>query len=199
VSTKRKIAYGLLAVLLLFAGAAAWMLGPALLPARSVDAGIALGAKAPIDLPLRNAKGEPTTLAAQMGDKGLVLFFTRSVDWCPFCKAQMIRTEDIRSTVAEKGYGLASVSYDKPEQIAAFAQVKGIGFAMLSDQQSALIDAMALRDPQYGKDSPAFGVPRSAVVILARDGRVIGKFVDADYRSRQSNEQVLAMIGNAKP
>src|SRR4051812_6943728 len=34
--------------------------------------------------------GTPRTLASLMGDKGLVLFFFRSADWCPFCQAQMM-------------------------------------------------------------------------------------------------------------
>ena len=78
----------------------------------------------------------------------------------------------------------------------AFAQAKGIGFAMLSDRGSKLIDALGLRDPQYGPDSFASGVPRPTVLVLAKDGTVKAKFVDSDYRSRQSNDQILAMLNS---
>ena len=109
----------------------------------------------------------------------------------------MIRTEKIRGAIVSQGYGLVSVSYDQPEKLAAFAQSKGIGFAMLSDQGSKLIDALGLRDPQYGPDSYASGVPHPTVLVLAKDGTVKAKFVDSDYRSRQSNDQIMAMLKEA--
>ena len=145
---------------------------------------------------LADSNGQPTTLGAQMGAQGMVVMMVRSADWCPFCKAQLLRTEKIRGAIAGQGYGLVSVSYDQPEKLAAFAQSKGIGFVMLSDKGSKLIDALGLRDPQYGPDSYASGVPRPTVLVLAKDGTVKAKFVDSDYRSRQSNDQILAMLNS---
>ena len=191
---KRKALIGLGAVVLVFAGAAAWMLGPALLPAKSLNVGIAVGTPAPIALGLLDSAGKPTTLKAQMGENGMVLLMVRSADWCPFCKAQLLRSEKIRPAIAAQGYALVSVSYDKPEKLAEFIRNKGIGYIMLSDSGSRLIDALGLRDPQYKADSFAYGVPRPTVLVLAKDGTVKSKFVDADFRSRQSNDQVMAML-----
>ena len=196
-SLKKITLYSLGTLLLLIAGAAAFILGPSLLPAKSLNVGIAIGAKAPLDLWLKDRFGEPTSLGAHMREQGVVVLMVRSADWCPFCKAQLIRTEKIRGAIVSQGYGLVSVSYDQPEKLAAFAQSKGIGFAMLSDQGSKLIDALGLRDPQYGPDSYASGVPHPTVLVLAKDGTVKAKFVDSDYRSRQSNDQIMAMLKEA--
>ena len=182
------------AIVLLIGGAAAWMLGPALLPPKNIDVGIAVGDKAPVEMELLDSTGTSSSLAKNMGERGMVLFLVRSADWCPFCKAQLIRTEDIRSAISKKGYALASVSYDAPDILAEFAAEKEIGYAMLSDQGSRLIDALGLRDPQYGKGSYAEGVPRASILILAPDGTVQSKYVAADYRSRPSNEDVMAML-----
>lgn len=193
---KRKLAYGLGGVVLLFALAAAWMLGPALLPPKNVDMGIAVGARAPVESALLDSKGAPATLAQGMGEKGMVLLLVRSADWCPFCKAQLRRSAELGKPLAAQGYRLASLSYDKPELLAGFQEISGIGMeiAMYSDPGSKLIDALGLRDPNYQPGDFAYGVPRPAVLVLAADGTVKAKFVDADYRSRQSNEQVLAMV-----
>ena len=193
-SKKRLALYLVGAVALIIAGAAAWMLGPALLPPKSIDVGIAVDAKAPVEMELRDSAGQPTTLAANMGESGIVLYLVRSADWCPFCKAQLIRTEDIRSAVSGKGYALVSLSYDKPEILANFAATEGIGYTLLSDPDSGTIDALGLRDPQYETGSFAYGVPRASILILATDGTLRAKYVAADYRSRPSNDDVLAML-----
>ena len=195
---KKKALIALGAVVLLIGATGAWMLGPALLPAENIEVGVPVGGKVPIEMPLLDRTGKPTTLAAQMGQKGMVLFLVRSADWCPFCKAQLIRTNEIRGALAGKGLALAGLSYDKPEILAEFSAAKGISYPLVSDTGSRMIDALGLRDPQYEQGSFAYGVPRSSVLVLAPDGRVMAKFVDADYRSRQSNEQVLAMVGSAR-
>ncbi len=194
---RRKIGYSVGAIVLAIALAAAWMLGPALLPPKQVEAGIAMGAKAPVDLELRNAKGASATLSASMGAKGMVLFLVRSADWCPFCKAQLIRTQEIAGDIGKAGYGLASVSYDEPAVLERFAAEKGVAFNLLSDKGSTLIDALGLRDPQYPAGHMAYGVPRASILILAPDGSVKAKYIADDYRSRPSNEVVLEMIAGA--
>jgi peroxiredoxin len=193
-SKKRVFLFIAGAIILVVGGMAAWMLGPALLPSKNIDAGIKVGAKAPVGMELLDSAGQPTSLARNMGENGMVLVLVRSADWCPFCKAQLKRSEDIRKDVSAKGYALVSLSYDEPDVLAEFAGTQGIGYAMLSDQGSRMIDALGLRDPQYGAGSFAYGVPRASILILAPDGIVQSKYVAADYRSRPSNEDVLAML-----
>lgn len=196
-SAKRVILYIVAAIILLIAGGAAWMLGPALLPPKAIEAGIAKNEKAPVDLELRDSSGQSTTLAQKMGDKGMVLYLVRSADWCPFCKAQMVRTEDIRENIEGRGYSLVGLSYDAPEVLASFAGENGLEYTFLSDTGSMMIDALGLRDPQYDEGSFAYGVPRASILVLAPDGTVKTKYVAADYRSRPSNDEVLALIGRA--
>ncbi len=159
-----------------------------------VDAGIAVNAKAPVRLALQDSAGNETTLASQMGQNGLVLLLVRSAGWCPYCKAQLIQTVQIEEAVAQRGYALASLSYDEPDVLAGFKADRDIGYAMLSDPHSRMIDALELRDPQYGPDSKAYGVPLAAILVLAADGTVKAKHVSDDFRRRPKNDDVLAMI-----
>jgi thiol-disulfide isomerase/thioredoxin len=141
---KRKLLWTLAAGLLLFGAAAAWMLGPALLPTKHVEAGLAVGQKAPVAMALRDAAGKETTLASGMQAKGAVVLLVRSADWCPFCKAQLIRTQGIAAEVGRLGYGLAAVSYDDPAKLARFAGDKGPH----GSRRSARLDP----DPRPGRD-----------------------------------------------
>lgn len=194
---KKYILIALGAALLLFAGAAAWMIGPAFFPPRDVAVGITKGAKVPVSLPLAGADGGSTSLSAHMGKRGMVLLMIRSADWCPFCHAQLKRSQDIAATLGQRGFTLASVSYDKPAILRKFIDREHTTFAMFSDEKSAMIDALGLRDPQYPKGSFAYGVPRASVLVIAPDGTVLERFVAADYRARPSNAMVLAMVDKA--
>jgi peroxiredoxin len=156
--------------------------------------GIAIGAKAPVAMALRDSSGKPATLASKMGAGGVVLIMVRSANWCPYCKVQLAELNAIAATASARGYPLVSLSYDKPETLAGFARSKGLGFTMLSDIGSKLIDAVRLRDPQYATVPFANGVPYAAVLVIGKDGTVRAKNVSLDYTVRPSNQQILAMI-----
>ncbi len=155
--------------------------------------GIALGAKAPVALALRDPAGKSTSLAQQMGANGLMVVLVRSADWCPFCKVQLSDLKAVQPRLAAMGYRLVAVSYDDPAKLAAFTKAKAINFPLLSDKGSKLIDALSLRDPQYAAVPFANGVPYASILLLAKDGRVKAKNVSLDYTRRPSNVEVLAM------
>ena len=190
----RKAIWGLGIVLLACAGLAAWHLWPAFYPPEHIEVGTSVGDQVPIRQALKNAQGETVTLESISGASGTVLVMVRSADWCPFCKVQLADHADIGEELAAKGYTLASLSYDEPEKLAEFSEGLERPFVMLSDTESAFIDAVGLRDPQYGEDHFAHGVPRASVLVLAPDGTIKNKLVSADYRQRPSNDFVLGMI-----
>ena len=196
-SLKRKIFASDGLLLLALAALAAWHLWPALSPPENIDVGVAIGEKVPLDQPLRNAAGEPASLAEIAGPNGTVLVLVRSADWCPFCKVQLANHAEIAGDLDQRGYTLASLSYDQPEKLAEFAADIEQSYLMLSDTESVFIDAVGLRDPQYAEDHFAYGVPRASVLVLSPDGTVQAKLVSADYRQRPSNEYVLRMVESA--
>jgi len=79
------------------------------------DLGPPINAKAPDIGTPRDFTGTPRSLQSLMGEKGLVLFFFRSADWCPFCQAQMMDLNTAVSGIQSRGYKLAGISYDMPE------------------------------------------------------------------------------------
>ena len=196
-SLKRKIFAGAGLLMLALAALAAWHLAPAFSPPENIDVGIAIGEKVPVDQSLRNAAGEPTSLAEIAGPNGTVLVLVRSAEWCPFCILQLEEHALIGADLEDRGYTLASLSYDEPVELTEFLEWVDRPFVMLSDTESVFIDAVGLRDPQYAEDHYAFGVPRASVLVLSPDGTVQAKLVSADYRQRPSNEYVLRMVESA--
>ena len=68
-----------------------------------------------------------------------------------------------------------------------------LGFPLLSDYRSTVIDRYGLRDPDYARDERD-GIPRPAVFVLDPQGRVRWVKIESDYRERPSNEEVAAAI-----
>ena len=92
-----------------------------------------------------------------------------------------------------------AISPDSPEesrQLAAKIATDGrgaLGFPLLFDAGSVVIDRYGLRDPAYRGESQD-GVPHPSVFILDGQGRVRWVKIESDYRERPSNEEVAAAL-----
>lgn len=161
----------------------------------TIDAGMAVGETAPLDSLFQTNDGE-TALSDIVAQGPVVLVFTRSVEWCPFCQTQLKGINGIVSDLKERGYTLYGVSYDNVESQNRFSKNQMLEYGMLSDESSAVIDAFGLRDPQY-TEGKAMGVPYASVIVIDGDGKITAKSVSGDYRKRPTNEQVLAIVDTA--
>lgn len=162
--------------------------------ADSIIVGPQAGDKIPANFMAKDAKGNTVTLADVTGEKGVVISFVRSASWCPFCQSQMKDLNSINAALEERGYKLAALSYDAPDVLDQFAKRQGIDYILLSDEGSKMIDAFDVRDPQYGEDSMAYGVPQPVVIIIAPDGTVQGSLAVEGYRDRPPTNDVLAEV-----
>ena len=160
--------------------------------------GPAIGDRAPVDLSLADADGNSVPVSERTGEKGTILVFTRSVDWCPYCQGQLKLLNDIAEDIGEKGYTIAGVSYDPVASLKAFSNEQDITYTLLSDDGSKLIDAFAIRDPQYADpESRAYGVPYASIFVLDSDGVVRAKSVSSDYKNRPTNDELQLLIESA--
>ena len=100
----------------------------------------------------------------------------------------------MQASLAQRGYGLAALSYDPPEVLAAFASKTGIGYTLLSDEKSAMIDAFGLRDPAYAPGSYAHGVPKASLPQLDAKGVLRWKSVSTDNKVRADSATILKAV-----
>lgn len=156
--------------------------------------GPAVGEAIPANFLTRDTSGAERSLSDLSGENGLVLVFNRSADWCSYCQGQMVDLRAIQGDLEQRGYTLATLSYDAPDILADFAQREEIEYEMLSDEGSTMIDAFDLRDPQYGPESFANGVPRPAILVIGTDGVVQAKMVETDYRVRPEPADIVAAV-----
>ena len=160
----------------------------ALAEAETIDAGLAVGGRVPLDVTLLTGGGE-TTLGKILEKDPAVIVFTRSVEWCPYCQSQL---KSIVEDLKDRGFNLYGLSYDSSEQQDRFSKNQMLQNEMLSDRPSAVIHGLGLRDPQY-TEGRAAGVPYASVFLIDTASRVLVKSLSGDYRQRPTNAGILAL------
>ena len=123
----------------------------------------------------------------------------------------------------DKGLGLAAISYDSREILAAFSKQRGMTFPLLSDAGSATIKRYGILNPVPGwamgpdKDDPVVraevqkyvsgnqarpdmvGMSFPGTFILDRRGRVTSRFFEDFYVERNTASSIMARLGDKAP
>ncbi len=161
---------------------------------KPTDRGPAVGAAIPSDLSSTDQYGKPRNFDNLKGPRGLVLVFFRSAKWCPYCKRQLIDINGGADAITARGYGLAALSYDPVKVLRRYGDDHHIGYTLLSDPDSKVIDAFGIRNEGYKNVPFAYGVPYPMIFIIAPDGTVQAKLAEEGYKKRPPVGAVIEAI-----
>jgi peroxiredoxin len=151
-----------------------------------------VGEPFPHTLSAPDQDGQMQSLDALMGEKGVVVVFVRSADWCPYCQRQLADLNERLPEFAGLGLNVVSVSVDQVEHTAAFAAEHQIRYKMLADPAGDINRDIGIRDEQYPVGSKAFGVPRPALYVIDTAGAVRARYMEPTYRTRPNLDTVLS-------
>lgn len=157
----------------------------------AMQIGPEVGAPAPDFSAVNASTGETVTFDTITGDNGAVLVFSRSLDWCPFCKKQSTDLIEATEPLAEKGWDLSLITYDDPATLSSYANEQNINYTLLSDTNSTMIDAFGLRNTDMDGRGRYEGIPHPAIVFIGADGEVKAMLREEGYRTRPPVETVL--------
>lgn len=157
----------------------------------SFDTGLNVGDKAP-ELNVVNTLKEPQTLQMLGGEKGVVLVFFRSADWCPYCKRHLVEMNDWVIPLAAKGYKLAAVSYDDTTILDAFAKKNKLAFPLLSDKDVSTVKAYNVLNTSYKPGDDVYGIPYPGAYIVDAEGTITFKYFYEGYKKRVTLETITA-------
>lgn len=141
-------------------------------------------------------------------EKGpLVVAFHRG-HWCPYCRTNMIGLAEIQGKVAPAQ--IVAISPETRKHTSELRVMSGATFSFLTDvgvgyclsvnlavfvdqTMAALIAGAGLDIPAYQGGTPWI-IPIPAVFVLDRDGTIVARYVDPDYRRRAEPSDILAHL-----
>ena len=135
--------------------------------------------------------GKHQTFESLRGPKGLVLSFSRSADWCPFCKTQLVDLNQQAEAFRKNGLAVASLTYDSVAVLRNFAQRQGIKYPMLSDPESKVIRAFGILNDNIEPGNFAYGIPFPGTYVINERGIVTAKYFEEDFRERYSAASIV--------
>ena len=170
----------------------------------AVDLGPAVGAQLPHDLTTVTSAGAETNFDQLVGEKGLALFFVRSVDWCPYCRAQAVDVNGRVQEFKDRGLNVAFISYDSPKKQTPFVEKWDFEPTLLSDENIEIINAFGLRNESHEEGSRFYGIPHPVVFVVNPDKQIVAKLYEEDfmsndksYRERPAVDLILDVVDEA--
>ena len=170
---------------------AAFLGGPMFSQSTAPVPGIQVGEKIP-PIAAPDQFGHPQTFESLRGKHGLLLLFSRSADWCPYCKRHLLQLQQAKAEYEAKGVRVAWITYGSEAILKSFADRKGITYPMLSDTDSRIIRAFGILNPE-GKGFAA-GIPYPGIYYISQDGVVQKRYFESQYSDRFTPNDIYADI-----
>jgi peroxiredoxin len=169
-----------------------------------VELGPPVGAVIPHDLSTLDADGVAREFKNLTGEKGVVLVFIRSLDWCAFCQVQTLDITKREAEFEAKGLNVVFLSYDTPELQTRFKKKSHINPTVLSDPDSEIIKAFGLLNESMNPNGRYYGAPHPVVFIVNNEMTIAAKLYEEDYlsndksyRNRPKIDFILSAIDTA--
>ncbi len=176
------------------------------LSAQEKPEGLFINSKAP-DFKGTDQYGNEIRLKDVLKDSLVVLIFYRG-QWCPYCNKQLKKLEDSLQLIKNKGARLIAVTPEKPEFISKTIEKTKASYPLLYDKEMKIMKAYAVAFQvddksvsRYknadidlitanGQKDKAF-LPVPAVYIISKEGTILYRYFDTDYKKRPSVQELL--------
>jgi hypothetical protein len=97
--------------------------------------------------------------------------------------------------ITRQGLGLVAISYDSPETLKQFADLRGITFPLIADRDSAMIRAFGIFNESEKPGARGYGIPHPGTFIVDRKGVVVSRFFEDAYQERYTASTILTTLG----
>ena len=177
-----------------------------ILLAQQKPEGLFINSKAP-DFKAIDQYGNEIRLKDVLRDSLVVLIFYRG-HWDPYCNKQLRKIEDSSQLIKAKGARLIAVTPEKPEFISKTIEKTKASYPLLYDEEMKIMKAyavafevdektvsryknadidLATANGQKGK----VYLPVPAVYIISKEGTILYRYFDADYKKRPGVQQIV--------
>jgi peroxiredoxin len=183
------------------------------LVARLKDAGLA--ARAPAEgekMPsfiLPDDSGRLVQLEDLLERGPLAITFARG-HWCPYCRIAVSALADIADDASALGGSIIAIVPDRQEFAAKLKAEADAPFPILTDLDNGYALSLGLvfwvgeemqqhmlareADPSLSQGNESWFVPVPATFVVGRDGGIVARHIDPDYRKRMELDAVLEAL-----
>ena len=140
----------------------------------------------------------------------VVLLFYRG-QWCPVCNKHLSQLQDSLQFIYNKGASVVAISPEKPEYLEKTATKANATFTLLYDKNFTIGEAFDVVFKPTGKEISLYNgrlnanlekahsdkssrLPVPATFIINKNGVVVWRHFNPDYRIRASVKEILAHI-----
>lgn len=158
---------------------------------------------------LPDQNGKLVALDALLEKGPVIIAFLRG-HWCPYCRVTAAALAEIAEAARELGAGIVAITPESrkfaskldAETLGAFPILADLdnGYALtvnlaiwVDQHMSNLISGAGWDIPTY-QGNDAWILPIPAVFVLDREGVIIARHVNADYRERADIDEILASL-----
>lgn len=173
--------------------------------AQNSPRGLNINDKAP-EFSAKSQDGKDISLRSELAKGALVLVFYRG-QWCPYCNKYLMHLQDSLPLITAKGASLIAITPEKPENISKTIEKTKASYPVLFDKglkilKSYDVDYMvdSATNEKYKKYGIDFSVangengahlPVPAVYVINKEGIIVYRFFELDYRVRASIKEIL--------
>jgi len=171
--------------------------------------GIPVGIPAPMFSAI-DADSNVFSLAEAINKGPVVIIFYRGF-WCPVCNKHLLSIQDSLKMLEETGAKVIAISPEKPEYLDKMAEKTGAKFTLLYDEGYRIADAYDVTfkptamklftyntllggklKKTHSDDSQRLPIP--ATYIVNRQGMIMWRQFDPDYKNRASVNDILKAL-----
>jgi peroxiredoxin len=176
--------------------------------AQEAPEGLFIASKAP-DFKATDQNGQEVRLKELLKKGKVILVFYRG-QWCPYCNRFLSRLQDSLQLINEKGATLIAVSPEKTENISKTVDKTKAGFSILHDEGLKIMKAYDVEfevpentvtryrnagiDVEKNNGSNGKYLPVPAVYVIDKEGTVIYRFFESDYKKRPDVKDILSLL-----
>lgn len=162
---------------------------------------------------LPDETGRLVGLPDLLADGPVVVAFQRG-HWCPYCRLSAAALARAEQPLAALGARAVVITPDRPRFAAQLKAEAGGGFPVLTDTDNGYARSLNLvisvgaemagvlarsgRDLAAFQGNDAWLLPVPATFVVGRDGIILARHVDPDYRRRMDTDQLLAAVRSAR-
>lgn len=168
--------------------------------------GLKVGSQAP-DFSALDLDDNVFSLNSALKKGPVVLIFYRG-QWCPYCNKHLKKLEENLGKIYAKNASVVAISPEKSEFLKRTAEKTHASFSLLYDEGYKIAEAfdVAFRPTKFERaiynkilradlknvhSDESQQLPIPATFIIGKDGKIIWRHFDPDYKKRSTIEEII--------